>query len=183
MSIKKDWQIIIGIVELNKKGGIKIKKCTQQWIKIDYFLEKGIIKLEKKYIKIIKIKPINFILKSDLEKKSILNSYKIFLKTCSFDFQIIVKSNKLNLNNYIKNINLENFLSQKYIYFLKEKNKTQKLLKKDFYIVIKDEQVNLLNEKYLKIKECLNRCGNKVEEIEKEEMEKIIKSFYKEVIV
>ena len=45
-------------------------------------------------LKILKIEPINYNLKSDLEKKSILNSYKIFLKTCGFDIQIIIKSNK-----------------------------------------------------------------------------------------
>ena len=38
--------------------------------------------------------------------------------------------------------------------------------------------IDKLNEKYLKIKECLSRCGNKVEEIDKkEEVEKILYSF------
>ena len=53
--------------------------------------------------------------------------------------------------------------------FLKEdaqKNVTEKIF------------IDKLNEKYLKIKECLSRCGNKVEEIDKkEEVEKILYSF------
>jgi len=40
------------------------------------------------------------------EKESILNSYKIFLKTCNFDFQILIQSNKENLDKHISNINL-----------------------------------------------------------------------------
>lgn len=42
-------------------------------------IKNGIIKLkDNSYIKIIKIYPINFNLKSELEKEAILNSYKIF---------------------------------------------------------------------------------------------------------
>ena len=48
----------------------------------------------KKYVKIAKIKPINFSLKSELEKEAILNSYKLFLKTCNFNMQILIQSNK-----------------------------------------------------------------------------------------
>lgn len=68
----------------------KIKnKTIQQWMPIDYILENGIIKLKNnKYIKILKITPINYNLKSDLEKSAILNSYKTFLKTCPFQMQI-----------------------------------------------------------------------------------------------
>ena len=58
----------------------KIKKETsQEWIKIEKIYANGIIKFNKKYLKILKIIPINYNLKSDLEKNAILNSYKIFL--------------------------------------------------------------------------------------------------------
>ena len=43
---------------------------------------------------ILKIKPINYNLKSNLEKESILNSYKLFLKSFNFNIQIIIKSQK-----------------------------------------------------------------------------------------
>ena len=48
--------------------------------------------------------PINYNLKSDLEKKTILNSYKILLKTCNFDIQILIQSNKQDLSQHILNI-------------------------------------------------------------------------------
>lgn len=39
------------------------------------------------YIKLLEVTPINYNLKSDLEKEAILNSYKIFFKTCQFNIQ------------------------------------------------------------------------------------------------
>ena len=53
---------------------------VQQWLPIEEILNNGIIKINKnKYVKILKVIPINYNLKSDLEKKTILNSYKILL--------------------------------------------------------------------------------------------------------
>lgn len=53
------------------KNKMEVKKITvQQWIPIEKIYENGIIKINKnKYIKILKIIPINYNLKSDLEKK------------------------------------------------------------------------------------------------------------------
>lgn len=70
-------------------------KSIQEWLPITQVLENGIIKLkEDNYIKIIKIIPVGYNLKSDLEKEAILNSYKTFLKTCNFDMQLIIQSKK-----------------------------------------------------------------------------------------
>ena len=45
-------------------------KSIQKWIPIEQILEKGIIKIGKnKYIKILKVIPINFNLKTQLEKE------------------------------------------------------------------------------------------------------------------
>ena len=167
---------------------IKIKKLTvQQWIPIENIYSNGIIKLKKnKFIKILKINPINYNLKSDLEKQAILNAYKIFLKTCNFDIQILIQSNKENLKNHILNIekNIQkkenNYLkniSEDYINYIKKINLLNKASTKDFYIIISynlksrekieinDIIENDLKEKYFKIKECLARCGNEVFEI------------------
>ena len=177
----------------------KIKNLSvQKWLPIKEILNNGIIKTNnKKYVKILKIIPINYNLKSDLEKKSILNSYKIFLKTCNFDIQILIQSNKKDLSHYFSNINkniqkkenkyLKN-LSNNYIKFIENLNYSKKSSSKDFYIIIYQEKnsknmsneiiENNLKENYLKIKECLARCGNKVLEIKDEkELLKIISSF------
>ena len=133
---------------------------VQQWVPIIEIFNNGIIKTkENSYIKILKIIPINYKLKSELEKEAILNSYKIFLKTCNFNIQIIIQSKKLN--------------------------NERKSSSKNFYIIIKkekgeDEEKNFeeLNEKAIKIKENLKRCGNEVINIKnKNEIINIFLSF------
>ena len=114
---------------------------------IENIYESGIIKTNKnKYIKILKINPNNYNLKSDLEKKTILNSYKIFLKTCNFNIQILIQSNKVDLTQNILNIqkniqekensNLED-LSKDYIQFIKKFNTpTKSAIKNKFDFLI-----------------------------------------------
>lgn len=175
----------------------KIKnKSVQDWIPIEEIYENGIIKINKnKYIKILKINPINYNLKSDLEKQTILNSYKILLKTCNFDFQILIQSNKQDLSQHILNIkkNIEEKenlylkeISENYIKFIQKLNYSTNLSSKDFYVIISNEKIesfnsleiieNDLKEKYFKIKECLSRCGNETLEIDNKK--NIIEIFY-----
>lgn len=168
----------------------------QEWIPFEYIMKGGIIKIKNgEYIKIIKIIPINYNLKSDLEKEAILNSYKTFLKTCNFDMQILIQSTKEDLSNHIskikeklnqeKNLNLLK-ISENYIQYINKLNYEKNSSSKNFYIIIKTEKNNLeevkineLNENYFKIKECLSRCGNDVIEIyEKEELKNVLFSFF-----
>lgn len=161
---------------INKK-----KLSVQEWLPFEKILDNGIIKINKiTYVKILNVKPINFNLKSELEKESILNSYKIFLKSCDFNFQILIQSKKEDLNKHIKEINkLEDSqnikeISQKYINYIKSLNHDKKSSSKNFYIVLKyvsnnEKDTNIenyaieeLNEQYFKIKDCLSRCGNVV---------------------
>ena len=175
----------------------KIKNISvQQWLPLEEILNTGIIKVNKnKYVKILKIIPINYNLKSDLEKKTILNSYKILLKTCNFNIQILIQSNKEDLSQHINNIekNIQKKenkylkeISENYIKFVQTLNYSRNSASKDFYLIISNENLENfdsieivehdLKEKYFKIKECLSRCGNDV--IELNEKEEIIKIFY-----
>ena len=173
-------------------------KTLQEWLPIKEIDKKGVVKLKNNnLIKIIKVNPINYNLKSDLEKESILNSYKIFLKTCNFDIQILIQSNKEDLSHHINNI--QNNISKKenkylekisknYIQYINKINSERKSSSKDFYIIISNENKknniqteellkNDLKEKYFKIKECLSRTGNSVQEISnKENIEKLFYS-------
>ena len=174
---------------------------TQDWIPIEKINENGIIKLiNNKFIKIMKVNPINFNLKSNLEKDAILNSYKIFLKTCNFNIQILIQSSKVDLSDHIKNIrkNVTKKSEQKnnqqlgkiaenYIDYIQKLNLNRRSSSKNFYIVIADnidKKINILEseeiikndlkEKYFKIKECLSRSGNLVSELSnKKEIEEL----------
>lgn len=166
-------------------------------------LEDGIIKNKNNYIKIIKVIPINYDLKSNLEKEAILNAYKLFLKTCDFNIQILVQSKKEDLSKHISKIreSLSNEknpkiikISENYIEYIKEKNNENKSSSKNFFIILKYEipeykiendenfekiAVNNLTEMYFKVKESLSRCGNVIQDINsKNEIIEILKSFY-----
>ena len=155
-----------------------------------------IVKLKnKKYIKIIKINPINFNLKSNLEKEAILNSYKIFLKTCNFDIQILIQSCKQNLDKNIENIknNLKkenkeylNEIAKDYFDFIQNFNSIKNSSSKNFYIIISNKSEDAeeivfqdLDDKYFRIKECLFRCGNMAQDISsKKEVKEIFNDFF-----
>ena len=177
----------------------KENNSVQEWLPFDCILDNGIIKLKNnQYIKIIKINPINFNLKSELEQEAILNSYKIFLKTCNFNFQILIQSNKKDLSKHILNIQKQiNFeknnlqkISQKYIEYIKKLNNNKRSSSKNFYIIIKyknyseikdieNNAIQELNDNYFKIKESLSRCGNIVTDFSnKEEIKQILYSFF-----
>lgn len=189
------------------KGGEKIKKnsSVQDWIIIEKIFDNGIIKLKNdSYIKIIKIIPINYNLKSEFEKKVILNSYKDFLKTCNFNLQILIQSKTEDLSKHVscvkestkrENNNIKN-ITEKYIEYINQLNVNKKSSIKNFYIIIKKQKnknekntinyknnLNIileeLNDNYYKIKDALSRCGNLVEEINnKNYCKKILFSFF-----
>lgn len=179
------------------------KNTVQQWLPFEKVSKNGIIKFkDNSYVKILKVSPINFNLKSSLEKESILNAYKIFLKTCNFNIQILIQSNKENLSKHISKIEKNNLnknekikiISKKYIEFIQEINQKRKSSSKNFYILIKEipenkkQKINhntqkiifdKLNDKYFNIKECLSRCGNVVIDIsDRKSTEKILYSFF-----
>ena len=127
-----------------------------------------------------------------LEKEAILNSYKILLKTCNFNLQILIHTNKEDISKIVSNVKKSNndsisIISKKYIEFLNKINSEKQTSTKNYYIII-DEQSEIenenlaniyymLNEKYFKIKECLNKCGNQVKECKKEDVIKVLHFF------
>lgn len=160
----------------------------QNWFCIEDVLENGtIITKENKKIKIIKVEPINFFLRSEMEKEVVLNSYKNIFKSINFDIQIIIQSTKEDLSsniNYLKSKNKDNLNNQllnQYIDYIESLNQIKKSNNKNFYIVIKESsEQNSINEKINKIQELLERCGNKSSIVNsKEELIRIIETFYK----
>lgn len=153
-------------------------------------------------IQVIKVSPVNYELKSILEKQSILNSYNQFLKICDFEFQILIKSNKQNLEElftYLNQINVNNLehlmnknkqkLLKEYLNLLDDFNTKSKMSTKEFYILIFES--NVLNQKVEfndiliklrdkkdKIAENLARCGNCCEVLEGKELISFLKSYF-----
>ena len=142
------------------KGCEKIKfykkrqNLTKEWLPFDKILENGIIVTSKAFIKIIKIKPINYDLKSNLEKEAVLNSYKLFLKSCDFDIQIIIQSNKEDLSKYFfylnkisenkKNEKIKESLSRcgNLIYDINSKEECEEILS-NFFVPNKKQSIEM----------------------------------------
>ena len=157
-------------------------QSVQKWLPYDKILDNGIIKLKNSsYVKILKVEPINYNLKSELEKEAILNSYKSFIKSCNFNLQILIQSKKEDLTKHIDLLNQNNFYSEikeKYIEYINSLNQKQKSSNKNFYIIISQSAEDITNlesvtiqnlqENYFKVKELLARCGNIVSEYPKE---------------
>lgn len=179
---------------------MKNKKLAtfQKWLPFKEVLSDGIIKMkDNTYIKLIKVFPINYNLKSELEKQSILNSFKIFFKICDFDFQILIQSTKEDFSNFILILKKEQekeenqkiqWIYEEYINFISDKNSKKDFSSKQFIIVIKNpikdnieneniERINL-NDKYYKIKEYLSRCGNFVSEFSREQVIELLYSAF-----
>lgn len=168
-------------------------QSVQKWLPYDKILDNGIIKLKNSsYVKILRVEPINYNLKSELEKEAILNSYKSFIKSCNFNLQILIQSKKEDLTKNIDLLNQNNLypeIKEKYIEYINSLNQNQKSSNKNFFIIISQsaedisnlESVTIQNlqENYFKVKELLARCGNIVSEYTKEnQIRDVLFSFF-----
>jgi hypothetical protein len=167
-----------------------MQKAIKSWFLIKK-IENGIIELKNgKLCKVLEVYPVNFSLKSKSEQESILYQYKNFLSVCDFDIQILVQSKKGNLDNHIsvieENIKKEKSLEtkklmQEYINMIKKESLKNAISKKFFIIffVVQDKKgykehcILELNEKALKIKETLDKCGNYVKDFDEDNKELI----------
>ena len=168
-----------------RKRGERMHKSIKTWFDIKN-IEKGIIELKDgRLCKVVEVYPINFSLKSLSEQESILYGYKNFLNTCDFNMQILVYSKKSNLDTHInkieENIKLEKDeklvrLMKGYIDMIKNETLKSALTKRFFIIVssgeygkkiLKEKAILELNEKVVKIKNSLLKCGNLIKEFDK----------------
>ena len=133
-------------------------------------------------LKIFKVEPINFKLKSESEKNAILNSYKQFLKICNFDMQIIIQTDSINLDNHFNVIdNFKNTepdlanMAEDYKNLIKSVTKERESISRKFYIVTTNKNTNVKE----KLSANLINCGNMVEECSSIETMQVIKRFLK----
>lgn len=169
---------------------------VQSWLPYNKILDYGILELkDSSYVKILKVYPINYNLKSEFEKKAILNSYENFFKGFNKNIQILIQSKKADLSNNIECLRKNNYyeeIKEKYINYINELNNISKSANKNFFLIIKhtaeeESKENILKnlaQDYKEIKELLYRCGNIVSEITSEkELREILFSFLNSSII
>lgn len=150
-----------------------MKKSVKSWMPIKS-IESGIVELKSGgFCKAVEIYPINFSLKSLSEQKGILYQYKSFLNVCNFDIQILFQSKRGNLDMHIENIekNMKNEignmreLMKMYVDMVREET-LKNAIKKQFFIIFyskekeRERAIADLQEKSLKIKSAIVKCGN-----------------------
>ena len=155
---------------------------VQNWLPYERILEKGIIKMkDASYIKILKVLPINYNLKSDLEKDAILNSYINLFKSTNLNLQILIQSTREDLNNNILNLKKNNEheeLQKKYIEYIQYLNKIKKSSSKNFYLIIKESTSE--KEENAKIENLQNEYG--LNELPKQKKDSVLKILLRAVI-
>ncbi len=94
---------------------------------------------------ILEVSSVNFNLKSDDEQNSIIFSYQRFLNSLNFPVQILIKSRKLDIDNYLESLRLKakkqhNELlknqMEEYIEYVARLVEYADIMEKKFYVVV-----------------------------------------------
>lgn len=94
---------------------------------------------------VLSVSSINFNLKSEPEQNAIIFSYQNFLNSLEFPIQILVRSKRLNIDNYIDQINdlaakqqnpLLKEQTTEYSQYIKKLVEYADIMEKEFYVVI-----------------------------------------------
>jgi type IV secretory pathway VirB4 component len=115
--------------------------------------------MKEKKIAVLKVESINYPIKPDDEKKAIIYSFQKFLNSLDFPIQILMTTEALDLDEYLKACKktklsgkLFDEINKEYEKFLKDTVWDNSILNKSFYVVI-PETTNLDNQ----IKICVDR--------------------------
>ena len=136
-------------------------------------------------LNVLKVEPINFRLKSSTERNSILEAYKCFLKSCNFNFQIFIQTEKLDIKEHIEEVRryvvYEPELAEiadDYINLIKEISNERGCMSRKFYIILNSKTEDENNNLY-KVIDGLKATGNVVTVCETKEIIKILHECYK----
>lgn len=100
---------------------------------------------------VLKVSSINFNLKSENEQKSLIAWYQWFLNTLTFPIQIVIRSKKLNIDDYIEWIekiaeNKPNWLIKtqilEYTDYIKKLIEYANIMEKQFYVIVPWEWIS-----------------------------------------
>lgn len=107
---------------------------------------------------VFEVSSINFNLKSEDEQNAIIYSYQSFLNTLEFPVQIVMRSKKLNLDNYLADLQKKgekqkNPLLQtqtfEYVSYIKRLLEYANIMQKEFYIVVPYDPLRARKQTFL----------------------------------
>lgn len=153
---------------------------TKDWLPIKEVTNGTILLTNGEFLKILEVLPINFKLRSKVEKRSIILNYREFLKACHYPMQVSIQCKKADIEPHIKR--MEGYLKEETNYNVKSMGKgyinlVRTLGKKGavsrrFFLVVPYVQPagiktaefadvdKQLSEKKSNIQDYLKHCGN-----------------------
>jgi len=137
--------------------------------------------INKRKIAILRVSPVNFSLKPDEDRETIIYSFQKFLNSLDFSTQILMNTETINLNDYLdalKGRNDKDYkeLFESYKKHLHETIKSNKLMDRIFYLVVK-EQTNI----DIQVDVCTDRLkamNLKVERLRDKKLVSFLKTFF-----
>jgi len=127
------------------KNAKKTMPSTQMHLKIAEIRDNTVVLKNGGIRSILKVSSINFNLKSEDEQNAIIYSYQNFLNSIEFPIQILIKSKKLDLDNYIDQLNnlgekQTNTLLQRqtyeYLDYIQRLVEYADIMQKEFYVIV-----------------------------------------------
>ncbi|MCF7861832.1 ATP-binding protein [Candidatus Woesearchaeota archaeon] len=167
---------------------MKFRKIQAGNPKLEAFLsvksieDNVIINSQNKKIAVLNVMPINFSIKPRGEQEAIMESFQKFLNSIEFPVQILMNTETLELDDYLKSlrsrVNEDTFkdLFEKYKKHLKDTIVSNKIMNRIFYLVIPessnlDIQVNICMER-------LESMNLKVERLSTKQLKKLLTQFF-----
>jgi len=121
------------------------KISTQQFIPFSAVYDDVVVTKKGQFVQIVMVNSVNFGLKSEEEQNSIVYQYQSFLNSLSFPIQIVMHSKRLDLSNYIKDLEgrisqeaneLVRYQIQEYIDFVEKLISIANIMDKKFFIIV-----------------------------------------------
>ncbi|HLG25256.1 MAG TPA: hypothetical protein VI588_00475 [Candidatus Gracilibacteria bacterium] len=118
---------------------------TQTFLKIAEIRDNTLVLKNGGVRSVLTVSSINFNLKSDEEQNSIIYSYQGFLNTIEFPIQIVVRSKKLDIDDYLERLKKKgeeqtNQLLQRqtyeYVEYIAKLVEYADIMEKEFYVIV-----------------------------------------------
>jgi hypothetical protein len=136
--------------EKKKKDTVRQRKAaaaasTQRYLPIAEIKNNTVVLKNGGIRAVLQASSVNFNLKSEDEQNSLIYAYQAFLNTLEFPVQILIRSKKLDIDNYIENLKdiaenqtqpLLQRQTEEYIEYISKLVEYADIMEKKFYVVV-----------------------------------------------
>lgn len=136
---------LLDFIAPGKKNRISETNSTQAHLRIGEIRDNVLVLKNGSMRAVIKVSSINFNLKSEQEQNAIINGYQGFINSLEFPVQILIRSKKLDIDDYIQQVKglgekqtnpLLREQTMEYADYVKKLVEYADIMEKAFYIVI-----------------------------------------------